>query len=244
MEYVRESGLEASLTAAVRTAVVEKASDPAARVGSLLLAEKPAAVGDAVAACFDAVRADAPDGAPFVLHAFPWTGENVRMALPTRPPPTLAWWAEKRALGQTEAQRTWKGVPVRAMEMRGRFVRRALKGALAGLATLHQVGLLHQSLSPQAVMLSTEDDRKGDSVSGMLQDLQFCRDARSLAYVNEHLDAAAERHLGVELVRDVTVTHKGGITSAIYRNDGHLSEGRRTDWSSWGIPSQPPKASE
>ena len=66
MEYVRESGLEASLTAAVRTAVVEKASDPAARVGSLLLAEKPAAVGDAVAACFDAVRADAPDGAPFV----------------------------------------------------------------------------------------------------------------------------------------------------------------------------------
>ena len=35
-------------------------------------------------------------------------------------------------------------------------------------------------------------------------------DARSLAYVNEHLDAAAERHLGVELVRDVTVTHKGG----------------------------------
>ena len=35
-------------------------------------------------------------------------------------------------------------------------------------------------------------------------------DARSLAYVNEHLDAAAEKHLGVDLVRDVTVTHKGG----------------------------------
>ena len=39
---------------------------------------------------------------PPLLAAFPWRGEQVRMALPTRLPPTLAGWAQKRRRGETE----------------------------------------------------------------------------------------------------------------------------------------------
>ena len=48
-------------------------------------------------------------GGAIILHAFPWRGEQVRMALPTSLPPTLASWAVRRERAETEAQRLWKG---------------------------------------------------------------------------------------------------------------------------------------
>lgn len=126
-------------------------------------------------------------GEPLVLHAFPWGGEGVRLAPPTRLPPTLGSWLVLRERGGTEAQAKWGGVPLRAAQQRGRFVRGALRGALAGLAALHAVGLLHQGLSPAAVLVSSEDDRVGEKVSSSLQELGYARDAPSLYpafYVN------------------------------------------------------------
>ena len=66
------------------------------------------------------------------------------MALPTSLPPTLASWAVRREREETDAQRLWKGVPIRAAEQRAKFVREALRGALTGLEQLHVAGLLHQ----------------------------------------------------------------------------------------------------
>ena len=120
-----------------------------------------------------------------ILHAFPWRGEQVRMALPTRLPPTLGGWAQLRRRGETSSSQLWDGsVPRRAAQARSRFVRGALRGALNGLASLHAAGLVHQSLSPSVILLSSDDDRKmeaGDSLKSWLTELAFCRDARSLA---------------------------------------------------------------
>eukprot|EP00966_Prymnesium_polylepis_P263544 6087714-Prymnesium_polylepis.1 len=102
------------------------------------------------------------------------------MALPTSLPPTLASWALRRERGATEAQRLWKGVPLRSAQQRGKFVREALRGALRGLEQVHLAGLLHQGLSPSAVLISSEDDRKGEAVTASLQELGFARDASSL----------------------------------------------------------------
>lgn len=116
-----------------------------------------------------------------ILHIFPWRGESTRMALPTALPPTLQTWAAARQRGATLAQSTWKGVPLRACQQRGRFVREAMRGALVGLASLHGCHLLHQALSPAAIAISTEDDRKGEKAGlGRLTELAFCREASSL----------------------------------------------------------------
>ena len=115
-----------------------------------------------------------------ILHAFPWRGEDVRMALPTSLPPTLASWAEARARGATPGAKFDGSVPRQGLQERGRFVRAALRGALTGLDTLHGAGLVHQSLGPGAVLLSTADDRKAERAQGWLTELGFCRDARSL----------------------------------------------------------------
>lgn len=128
---------------------------------------------------------EAAAGEPaLILHVFPWRGEQVRMALPTKLPPTLGGWAEQRRRGETEGQKLWDGsVPRRAAQARSRFVRSALRGALVGLGSLHAAGLVHQSLSPSAILLSTDDDRKseaGNSLKSWLTELSFCRDARSL----------------------------------------------------------------
>jgi hypothetical protein len=61
--------------------------------------------------------------AKYILHVFPWRGQPARLAMPTTLPPTLQSWARARERGLTEAQRTWKGVPLRACQQRGRFVR-------------------------------------------------------------------------------------------------------------------------
>ena len=66
---------------------------------------------------------------------------------------------------------------------RGRFLRAVLRGALTGLSTLHRSGLVHGSLSPSAVLLSTVDDRSTDRGQGWLCELAFCRDAPSLELV-------------------------------------------------------------
>jgi hypothetical protein len=87
-------------------------------------------------------------GSPLVLHAFPWRGEDVRMALPTRLPPTLGSWMMKCEAGETDGQKKWKGVPVQAATQRGRFARAALRGALRGLDELHRAGLVHQARAP------------------------------------------------------------------------------------------------
>lgn len=134
---------------------------------------------------------DEESGAAVTLHAFPWRGEQVRMALPTRLPPTLASWAYLRERRETEADRVWRGVPLRAAQQRGRFVRAALRGALEGLRTLHSCGLVHQNLSPAAVALSTDDCRKGEGVTSTLQGLEAARDARSL-YCAFHVNAAGD----------------------------------------------------
>lgn len=117
-----------------------------------------------------------------LLAAFPWRGEHVRMALPTRLPPTLGGWAQKRRAGTTEGAKLWdRSVPLRAAQQRGRFVRSALRGALVGCASLHASGLLHQSLSPAAILLSTDDDKTaGETLKSYLTELSFCRDQRSL----------------------------------------------------------------
>ena len=126
-----------------------------------------------------------PDFVPgddaLILHAFPWRGQPVRMALPTELPPSLASWAARRERGETAGSAFDRSVPRRAAQERSRFTRAALHGALRGLAALHSCGLLHQSLSPQAVLLSSEDDRIGDKVKGTLTELGFCREARSMA---------------------------------------------------------------
>lgn len=117
-----------------------------------------------------------------LLSVFPWKGEGVRMALPTRLPPTLASWAQARAKGETPGAKLWDAsVPQQALQQRGRFLRSALRGALTGLSTLHAAGLVHQGLSPNAVLISLEDDREGEKVKGTLCELGFCRDAASLA---------------------------------------------------------------
>ena len=118
----------------------------------------------------------------YILHVFPWRGQPARLAMPTTLPPTLQSWARARERGLTEAQRTWKGVPLRACQQRGRFVRQAMLGALRGLSTLHSAGLIHQALSPSSVAIGTEDDRTGEKApAGRLTELGFCRDARSLS---------------------------------------------------------------
>ena len=123
-----------------------------------------------------------PGEEALILHVFPWRGEQVRMALPTRLPHTLASWLLARSRGETDGAKMWdKSVPLRACQQRSKFVREALRGALVGLATLHGAGLLHQSLSPSAVLLSSDDDRKGEAVRATLTQLGFCRDAASLA---------------------------------------------------------------
>jgi serine/threonine protein kinase len=128
-----------------------------------------------------------------ILSVFPWRGEQVRMALPTQLPPTLGSWAQKRARGETEGARLWdRSVPQRACQQRGRFLRSALRGALVGLSTLHASGLLHQSLSPAAVLLSSEDDREGGTVRGTLSELGFCRDAPSLSAAYRTSDEGEE----------------------------------------------------
>ena len=127
-------------------------------------------------------RSFTPGEDAVLLAAFPWRGEAVRMALPTRLPPTLRSWADQRAAGETPGAKLWdKSVPQQALQARGRFLQSVLRGALTGLATLHGAGLLHQGLSPSAVVLSTEDDREGDKAKGTLSELGFCRDAASLA---------------------------------------------------------------
>ena len=126
-------------------------------------------------------RITSAEGDDQILLAFPWKGEAVRMALPTQLPPTLQSWAVLRERQETESAKLWdSSVPQRACQQRGRYVRTALRGALEGLAALHGVGLLHQSLSPNAVHLSNDDDRTGDKVKSHLGELGFCRDARSL----------------------------------------------------------------
>lgn len=117
---------------------------------------------------------------PAILHAFPWRGEQVRMALPTSLPPTLGSWAVARANGATPGAKYDASVPRQGLQERGRFVRAALRGALCGLRTLHAADLVHQSLSPQSVLLSSEDDRKAERAKGSLAELGFCRDAPSL----------------------------------------------------------------
>ena len=62
-------------------------------------------------------------------------------------------------------------------------MRSALRGALSGLVELHAADMVHQSISPNAVLVSTTDDRVGDRASGMLAELGFCRDAPSLELV-------------------------------------------------------------
>jgi hypothetical protein len=117
-----------------------------------------------------------------VLAAFPWRGEAVRMALPTQLPPTLRSWADQRGAGETPGAKLWdKSVPQQALQSRGRFLQSVLRGALTGLSTLHGAGLLHQGLSPSAVMISSSDDRNGEKVRGTLCELGFCRDAPSLS---------------------------------------------------------------
>jgi len=121
------------------------------------------------------------NGTPMVLHVFPWRGEQVRMALPTRLPPTIGSWLAKIERGETDGQKKWTGVPVKAARQRGKFVRAALRDALRGLDALHAAGLVHQGLGPSAVLLSTEDDfNKGGAARGALQELGFARDAASL----------------------------------------------------------------
>jgi len=105
------------------------------------------------------------------------------MALPTALPPTLASWMEARQRGTTPGARFDASVPLKGLQDRGRFLRATLRGALTGLATLHRVGLLHQSVGPAAVLLSSEDDRKGNNGKGWLCELGFCRDAPSLELV-------------------------------------------------------------
>jgi len=102
------------------------------------------------------------------------------MALPTTLPPTLGSWASARARGTTEGTKFDSNVPRQGLQDRGRYVRAVMQGALSGLATLHASGLLHQSLSPSAVLVSTEDDRKAEGAKGWLCELGFCRDAPSL----------------------------------------------------------------
>merc|ERR1719353_2764086 len=102
---------------------------------------------------------DSDQGTAIILHAFPWRGEQVRLALPTGLPPTLASWMLKRDRGTTDGQRFWQPALLAAAQARARFVRAALAGALEGLETVHAAGLLHQGLSPSAVLVSTEDDR-------------------------------------------------------------------------------------
>jgi hypothetical protein len=133
--------------------------------------------------------------AKYILHVFPWRGQPARLAMPTTLPPTLQSWARARERGLTEAQRTWKGVPLRACQQRGRFVRQAMLGALRGLSTLHSAGLIHQALSPSSVAIGTEDDRTGEKApAGRLTELGFCRDARSLslAYLSGSRGAEGE----------------------------------------------------
>jgi len=125
---------------------------------------------------------DYREGEPqLILHIFPWRGDQARLAMPTRLPATLASWARARSRGETPGAKLWKGVPLRACQQRGRFVRSAMEGALRGLATLHRCQLVHQGLSPSAISISTEDDRKGEVVVGRLMELAFCRDTSSLA---------------------------------------------------------------
>lgn len=122
-----------------------------------------------------------------ILLAFPWRGEDVRMALPTSLPPTLASWASRRACKDAYSSLATLGakydasVPRQGLQQRGRYVRAVLHGALKGLSELHACGLVHQSLgSPGSVRVSTEDDRVGDKAKGWLMELGFCRDARSM----------------------------------------------------------------
>ena len=137
------------------------------------------------------------DGSPIVLMAFPWRGEQVRMALPTALPPTLASWAARREQGGTEAQRLWPGVPLRAAQQRGKFIREALRGALVGLETLHSRGLLHQALSPSAILISSEDDRKGEAVKAQLEtDVAHDRVAGSETTVGRGRTRTANLHDG------------------------------------------------
>ena len=118
-----------------------------------------------------------------ILHAFPWKGEVTRMALPTSLPPTIASWAVARYRGDTPGSKFDDNVPRKCLKERGRYVRSALRGALSGLVELHAADMVHQSISPNAVLVSTTDDRVGDRASGMLAELGFCRDAPSLELV-------------------------------------------------------------
>jgi hypothetical protein len=49
-------------------------------------------------------------------HAFPWRGEQVRMALPTSLPPTLGSWAAARAAGTTEGAKYDASVPRQGLQ--------------------------------------------------------------------------------------------------------------------------------
>ena len=129
--------------------------------------------------------ATGPDGARVILLVFLWGwGEQVRMALPTRAPPTVASWLVSRTRGDTPSSKMWdRSVPLRAARQRGKFVRAVTRDALQGLACLHAAGVVHGGLTPACVLISTDDDRRGEAVSAQLGELAFAREARSLAAV-------------------------------------------------------------
>mmetsp|Transcript_6636 Transcript_6636/g.16691 ORF Transcript_6636/g.16691 Transcript_6636/m.16691 type:complete len:425 (+) Transcript_6636:93-1367(+) len=113
-----------------------------------------------------------------ILLAFAWTGEQVRMAMPQRPPPTLASWMALRAAGATAGAFSDRSVPVIAARDRVKFIRQVLFDALKGLAVLHEVGLVHCAIGREVVGISTEDDRQ--PVKGRLEQLAFARDSETL----------------------------------------------------------------
>ena len=116
-----------------------------------------------------------------IRMVFPWYGEVTRMALPTRTPPTLATWLDLHARGETLSAKVEANIPGRTCQLRGEYARGALSTALLGLTRLHEAALTHGSLGASAVLVSSEDDRKGASGGkGRLLDLAFARDLRSL----------------------------------------------------------------
>ena len=124
-----------------------------------------------------------------ILNVFVWTGERVRMAMPEKPPPTLASYLSLRKRGATVGAFADRSVPFTATVARSKFLRSALSDALRGLQAMHDANLLHTSITPEAIGITQEDDRAG--VKGRLENFMFARDARSCELVHR-VDASGE----------------------------------------------------
>ena len=131
-----------------------------------------------------------PTEGPDLLNVFPWKGEQVRMALPTRAPPTIDSWLRLRANGKTPGFYLDKSVPLTAATNRCKYIRAALKGALGGLAAVHGANMVHCAVGAAAVGVEGEDERKRGG--GFLQDLAFARDAPTLKLLRVPTEPAVD----------------------------------------------------